>query len=92
MGIGRTDNKGMTALEFKNIRKSLGFTVLGISQFLDCNKNLIKSYENETGDDGDKIAPEHAKQLRDVSSMPTDKRIKFIKETGCQLLADTRFK
>jgi len=91
MGLGRTDNKGMTAYELKGIRQTLGVTRAGLGELLGCDISVIRVYENETGDDGTKISNKHAKHLRLIAQMPIKKRKQFIKISGCRIPQDTQF-
>lgn len=92
MGLGRTDGKGMTAYEFRTIRNTLGLTRGGFAELIGCDLPLVRTYENETSDDGDKILARHAEHVRHIAQMPARKRKRFIKISGCAMQRSNKFK
>ncbi|MCK4500763.1 helix-turn-helix domain-containing protein [Candidatus Babeliales bacterium] len=92
MGLGRTDKKGMTAFGCRTLRLSLGLTQKGLGELIGADISLVRTYENETIDDGKKVSETHAAHMRSVAQMPDKKRREFIKVSGCTMSRNTKFK
>lgn len=91
-GLGRSDDNGMTSFEFRKIRNSLGLSRKGMGDMLGCQLSIVRTYENETVGDGNKIDKVHAKHARNIASMTVSKRTSYIETSGYELTDKDKFK